>query len=155
MTIATIAEAPSVYDVRIVPRLPLSLSLCLLTFACGSREPAAKPTAPAAPQTASVATQTPAAEFDREAAVRVINSVALDACFEKPPFLDAQLHVSLTLQPTGRVEASADRPYAGTEAGECAVALFRNVHVPPWIGVPKEMGRTIPHATARNDAGAQ
>src|SRR6185369_4477218 len=32
-------------------------------------------------------------------------------------------------------------------------ALFRNVRVPSWVGVPKQMGRTIPRAPVKGTAG--
>lgn len=54
--------------------------------------------------------------------------------------------------PTGRIEPSADRPYAGTEAGNCAEALFRQVRVPSWAGTPKPMGRTVPRAPVSGNA---
>lgn len=76
--------------------------------------------------------------------------VDVKACYEKPPILDAQLHIDLTFMPNGVVsEASADPPYANTEAGKCAEEKFKAVRVPPYVGPPVRMGRTVPHAPVR------
>lgn len=75
------------------------------------------------------------------------------SCYEKPPALDAQLHIDLTFMPNGVVsEASADPPYRNTEAGRCAEEKFKVVRVAPWVGPPVRMGRTVPHAPVRGRA---
>src|SRR5205085_2732628 len=72
------------------------------------------------------------------------------SCYEKPPALDAQLHIDLTFMPNGVVsEANADPPYANTEAGKCAEEKFKVVRVSPYVGPPVRMGRTVPHAPVR------
>jgi hypothetical protein len=130
--------------IAIVNARTLPSCLVVAALGCGgSPDPAAPPSVAATPPASSVAPV--AAEYDRAAAARAISAVDTSPCFDKPPLLDAQLHVTLTLHPSGRVEPSADRPYEGTEAGNCAVALYKNVRIPGWIGVPKEMGRTVPH----------
>jgi hypothetical protein len=92
-------------------------------------------------------------EFDRAATAKAIAAVDVSPCFDKPPILEAQLHVTITVMPNGRLDPSADAPYNGTEAGNCAVALFRNVRVPAWAGVPKQMGRTIPRSPVKGSSG--
>lgn len=77
----------------------------------------------------------------------------MSSCYEKPPFFEQNLHVTLTVMPNGTVtDVTADRPYGGTEAGDCAVALFKAVRVPPYVGPPVQMGRTVPHAPVRGSA---
>jgi hypothetical protein len=125
----------------------------LFVIACGGSKtpPPAEPTsAPPAPTVAEP--QPTATELDRAATSRALAAVDLTPCRDKPPILDAPLHVSLTIMATGRVEPSADKPYAGTDAGNCAEALFRQVRVPAWIGTPKTMGRTVPRAAVVGSA---
>lgn len=135
-------------------------ALVLFLAACGgSSEPAATPraegSAPAATTAASSGDDTPPANvpFDRAAASKAMAAVDVSSCYEKPPVLDAQLHVDLTIMPNGRVtDASADPPYANTEAGNCAAAAFKTVRVAPFVGPPVRMGRTVPHAPVRGKA---
>lgn len=132
--------------------------LAVALSACGgSSEPAARPSSPASgPGSANAASDdTPPANvpFDRPAAAKALAAVDVAACYEKPPILDAQLHVDLTIMPNGRVtEASADAPYANTEAGNCAAERFKTVRVAPFVGPPIRMGRTVPHAPVRGRA---
>ena len=134
------------------------VTLALVLVACGGESSSSPPpsTATGAPSSA-----TPAAEqsapatgpFDREAARKILAAVDVAHCYEKPPISDAQLHVDLTIMPNGAVsEARADRPYTDTEAGNCAAAAFKAVHVHPFMGPPVRMGRTIPHAPVRGQA---
>jgi hypothetical protein len=129
-------------------------------IACGGSSPE-----PAAAPATSAATGTPGAAaaanngasgtgpFDRAAAAKALAAVDVKACYEKPPALDAQLHIDLTFMPNGVVsEATADAPYANTEAGKCAEEKFRAVRVPPYDGPPVRMGRTVPHAPVRGRA---
>ena len=132
----------------------------VLVAACGgSSPPAASSTSegasPAATTTPSCGDDTAPANvpFDRPAAAKALASVDVSSCYEKPPVLDAQLHVDLTIMPNGRVsEASADPPYTNTEAGACAAAAFKAVRVAPFVGPPVRMGRTVPHAPVRGKA---
>lgn len=133
-----------------------SAALLVLVAACGgSSGPASSPKAEtSAPKAASVDDAPPAnVPFDRAAAAKAIAAVDVSSCYEKPPTLDAQLHVDLTIMPNGRVsEASADPPYTNTEAGNCAAAAFKEVRVAPFVGPPVRMGRTVPHAPVRGRA---
>jgi hypothetical protein len=134
-----------------------ALLLVLATTACGgSSEPAASPSS-ASPATnaagADDTSQTASGPFDRSAAAKALAAVDVSPCYEKPPILDAQLHIDLTFMPNGVVsEASADPPYANTEAGKCAEEKFKAVRVPAWVGPPVRMGRTVPHAPVRGRA---
>lgn len=125
--------------------------------ACGgsSPEPAATPSSSSGGNASSASTETTTASgpFDRAAAAKALADVDVKHCYEKPPFLDAQLHIDLTFMPNGVVsEASADPPYANTEAGKCAEEKFKAVRVPPYVGPPVRMGRTVPHAPVRGRA---
>lgn len=125
-----------------------------LTFiACGgsSPEPAAPPSGSSStPSATPEATARATGPFDRAGAAKALGAVDVSSCYEKPPALDAQLHIDLTFMPNGVVsEASADPPYANTEAGKCAEEKFRVVRVPPYVGPPVRMGRTVPHAPVR------
>jgi hypothetical protein len=126
--------------------------------ACGGSTPesqsskgGASSPASAAPVAATPA-PAPTNDFDRPAAAKAIAAVDVKPCYDKPPLLDAPLHLTITINSNGVVEASADRPYGGTEAGNCAIALFNKVRVAPWLGVPKQMGRTVPRAPVRGSA---
>jgi len=138
------------------------IAIALVTLAaCGgsSSEPPAR-TAASSSSSSPGATSAPSedgavatAPFDRPAAAKALAAVDVAACYEKPPVLDAQLHIDLTFMPNGRVsEASADAPYANTEAGNCAAEKFKQVRVAPYVGPPVRMGRTVPHAPVRGRA---
>lgn len=136
-----------------------SVFVLFAVAACGGSSPPAttaksEPSAPAATTTAPPDDAAPAnVPFDRAGAAKALGAVDVSSCYEKPPVLDAQLHVDLTIMPNGRVtDASADPPYANTEAGNCAVALFKTVRVAPFVGPPVRMGRTVPHAPVRGRA---
>jgi hypothetical protein len=132
-----------------------------MLMACGgsSKEPAAAPATTAGAGGTGGTTSTPndgasgSGPFDRAAASKALAAVDVKACYEKPPALDAQLHIDLTFMPNGVVsEATADAPYANTEAGKCAEEKFKAVRVPPYDGPPVRMGRTVPHAPVRGRA---
>jgi hypothetical protein len=128
-----------------------------MTACGGSSEP--PPQSPSSPSSSTQAStqgdnaQTASGPFDRPAAAKALAAVDVSSCYEKPPVLDAQLHIDLTFMPNGVVsEARADAPYTNTEAGKCAEDKFRAVRVPPWVGPPVRMGRTVPHAPVRGRA---
>lgn len=129
------------------------LVLSSVACACGgsSPEPAAAPSSSSAPAAqATENTEAVTAPFDRAAAAKALGAVDVKHCYEKPPILDAQLHIDLTFMPNGVVtEATADAPYANTEAGKCAEEKFKAVRVAPYVGTPVRMGRTVPHAPVR------
>lgn len=131
----------------------------LSLVACGgsSSEPPPRSTtaagSSASPSPAKDDTAPANVPFDRPAAAKALAAVDVASCYEKPPALDAQLHIDITIMPNGRVtEASADAPYANTEAGNCAVEKFKQVRVAPFVGPPIRMGRTVPHAPVRGRA---
>lgn len=131
-----------------------ALVASVVVAACGGSSARVEP-APAAPVASAAEDDAPPANvpFDRAAAAKAIGAVDLSACYEAPPILDAQLHMDLTLMPNGRItQATADPPYAGTEAERCAASRFQAVRVAPWVGPPMRMGRTVPHAPVRGDA---
>ena len=125
--------------------------LLVLAACAGSKEPAAAPETPGASESDAPPANVP---FDRAAAAKAIAAVDVSPCYDRPPILVAQLHIDLTIMPNGRItEASADRPYANTEAGNCAAELFKTVRVAPYVGPPMRMGRTVPHAPVRGRPG--
>lgn len=129
--------------------------LVLTLVACGGSSPElaapSSSSAPAAQPTENAATAT--GPFDRAAASKALAAVDVKHCYEKPPMLDAQLHIDMTFMPNGVVsEATADAPYGNTEAGRCAEEKFKAVRVAPYIGPPVRMGRTVPHAPVRGRA---
>jgi hypothetical protein len=123
-------------------------------IACGGSSP--EPSSPSSSSSAASSGapadngSTASGPFDRAAAAKALGAVDVSSCYEKPPALDAQLHIDLTFMPNGVVsEATADPPYANTEAGKCAEEKFKVVRVAPYIGTPVRMGRTVPHAPVR------
>jgi hypothetical protein len=143
-------------------RSALLLPFPLALFACG--EPAKDPSTTSAsgggtapPASGPAATQEPpntaTGPFDRVAARNALYAIDLSKCYELPPSLEQNLHITLTVMPNGVVsEATADPPYGGTDAGNCAVNLIKTVRIPGWIGPPQQMGRTVPHAPIRGNA---
>jgi predicted Zn finger-like uncharacterized protein len=81
-----------------------------------------------------------ATPFDRAAAARALDSVALSACRSGA---SGQGHVVVTLQPSGAASnADVDAPpYAGTEQGRCIARAYRNVKVPAFSGAPVTVGK--------------
>jgi len=138
----------------------LQVALALVFVGCGgggssSPPPASTPSSSSSSTPSAADNTAPATTpFDREASRKILAAVDVAHCYEKPPVLDAQLHVDLTIMPNGTIsEARADRPYTDTEAGNCAAAAFKAVHVPAFMGPPVRMGRTIPHAPVRGQTG--
>lgn len=132
----------------------LALVASLTVFACGGPDPAT-PTASTSAAAAPDPTPAVSGPLDRAAAGKAMARVDASSCYEKPPFHESNLHVTLTVLPNGTVtDVTADRPYGGTEAGDCAVALFKAVRVAPYIGPPAQLGRTVPHAPVRGTEGS-
>lgn len=136
------------------------LFVLITLTACGGSSP--EPSTPSSSSSSSSSSSTGTANapiatasgpFDRAAAAKALGAVDVKQCYEKPPALDAQLHIDITFMPNGVVsEATADAPYANTEAGKCAEEKFKAVRVAPYDGPPVRMGRTVPHAPVRGRA---
>lgn len=123
--------------------------------ACGGPDPATPAASTSAAAPAPEPSPVASGPLDRVAAGKAMAAVDASSCYEKPPFQEASLHVTLTVLPNGTVtDVTADRPYGGTEAGDCAVALFKAVRVAPYIGPPAQLGRTVPHAPVRGTEGS-
>ena len=102
-----------------------------------------KPGGPAAPS-AIPPTILSAVPFDRRAAAEALGAVDVSGC-ERSDGPTGAGHVSVTFALDGSVSVVVvdQPPFAGTAVGACVESLFRNVHIPAFVGGPVKVGKSF------------